>query len=226
MSDQRNIRGKSAILPHMSEDVKKVNRRVVKAIILSFIAGVLWLVAMRFVTLKNNEVHYHANFALFINGERYTFDRFSYYEEVQLCGGPQVSNPKTRTHMHDRNNHIVHVHDNAVTWGDFFANLGMVDGDTVFKTDDKTYVEDDKTQIKFILNGKEVDTTANRTIESKDVLLVSIGAADDAELQKEYAQIPQDADEFNKKNDPASCSGGERLTTKDRLKKAIGIFGD
>lgn len=210
----------------MSEDVKKVNGRVVKAIVLSFLAGILWLAAMRFVTLKDNEVHYHANFALFIDGSRYTFDRFTYYEEVQLCGGPQTNNPKTRTHMHDRNNHIVHVHDSAATWGHFFANLGMVDGDTVFKVDDKTYVEDDKTQIRFWLNGQEVDTTANRTIESKDVLLISIGNANDEELKKEYAQIPQDAGEYNQKNDPASCSGGERMTMNDRLKKAIGVFGD
>ncbi len=210
----------------MSEDVSRVNRRVVKAIVFSFLAGVLWLAAMRFVTLKDNEVHYHANFALFVDGERYPFDRFSYYEEVQLCGGPETFNPRTRTHMHEQKNHIIHVHDAGATWGHFFANLGMVDGDSVFKVDDKTYVEDDKTQIHFMLNGQEIDTTANRIIESKDVLLVSIGSADDEELKKEYAQIPQDANDYNQKNDPASCSGGERLTLSGRFKKAIGVFGE
>lgn len=210
----------------MSEDIKKVNRRVVKALLFGFVAGIFWLGAMRFVTLRDNEVHYHANFALFVNGERYPFDRFTFYEEVQLCGGPEVYNPKTRTHMHEQKNHIIHVHDAGATWGHFFANLGMVNGDTVFRIDDKTYVEDAKTQIRFMLNGQEVDTTANRVIESKDVLLISIGTPSDEELEYEYAQIPQDANEYNQKNDPSSCSGGEKLSLGGRFKKAVGVFGD
>ncbi len=209
------------------ESVSRVNRRIVQAIVLSFIAGVLWLAAMRFVTLRNNEVHYHANFALFVNGERHQFDRFTFYEEVQSCGGEEMMNPKTRTHMHENISHVIHVHDAAATWGHFFANLGMTNGDTVFKTDTQTFVEDDKTAIRFILNGEEVDTTANRTIKSADRLLISISTDSvNPDLQSQYGQIQQDAGDYNQKNDPASCTGGKPLTTSERLKKAIGIFGD
>lgn len=211
----------------MSEaHTKHNNRQLVRAILLSFLAGVVWLVAMRFVTLKQVEVHYHANFAVFVDGQRLPLDRFTYYEEVATCGGEGPENPKIRAHMHDNINHVVHVHDNGVTWGHFFANIGFTDGDTVFRTDSDTYVADEQTQIHFILNGEDVDTTANRTIKNEDVLLVSIGQPSTSELQSEYNQIERDAAIYNQNQDPSSCSGAKPLTAGERLKKAIGIFWD
>ena len=102
----------------------------------AFLLGALWLFAVRFVLLDRDAVHYHANFAVYVEGERLPFDNFTFYEEVQSCGGDDVNNPKIRVHMHDRISNVVHVHDNAATWGHFFANLGYANGDTVFKTDE------------------------------------------------------------------------------------------
>lgn len=212
----------------MEETEKKSKSRIDRAkariVIISFCAGVLWLIALRFITLGNNEIHYHANFGLYLNGQQYTFNSFTYYEEVQSCGGDEVFNPKTRTHMHENINHIVHIHDAAATWGHFFANIGLVNGDTIFKVDDQTFVEDDSTKIRFMLNGQEVDTTANRTINSEDVLLISIGNPSDQDLKTQYDQIPKNAHEYNVKNDPASCSGGKPVAGMERLKQAIGVF--
>jgi hypothetical protein len=98
-----------------------------------------------------------------------------------------------------------------------------VNGDTVFKTTDETFVEDDKTEITFILNGEEVNKTANRTIGDKDVLLVSIGNSSTEELQEQYGQIKQDADFYNQNEDPSACSGGKEFTVLERLKRAVGV---
>jgi hypothetical protein len=191
---------------------------------LAFLLGAFWVIAIRFVTVKKVEVHYHANFAVFVNGERLPFDSFLFYEEVQSCGGDEVNNPKIRVHMHDNKNWLVHVHDNGVTWGHFFANLGMTAGDTLFKTDKGTYVKGvDNIQIRYKLNGEEVQTIANRTINSEDTLLISIGNPSDEDIQNQYDQITRDAAEYNKKNDPSSCSGGKPFTTTERLKEALGI---
>ena len=206
------------------ERLKGIEKRLVYVALAGFLAGALWLVAVRFVTLQENEVHYHANFAVFVDGERLPFETFTFYEEVQACGGDEVNNPRTRVHMHDQINHVLHVHDAAATWGHFFANLGMANGDTVFKTDTATFTEGDDTQIRFVLNGQEVDTTANRTIESEDVLLVSIGRSTADELKAQYTQINQDAHEYNEQNDPSNCTGGKSLTFAERLKKAVGVF--
>ncbi len=189
-----------------------------------FILGAFWLFAIRFVTIKNNEVHYHANFAVFVEGKRLTFDSPLNYEELQSCGGNDLDNPRTRTHMHQPDNDVVHVHDNAVTWGDFFANLGFVAGDSVFKTDRKLYVDGQGVSINYLLNDQPVKTIANRVISSEDALLVSIGGTDKQELQNQYSQIELTADEFNDSHDPATCSGGQEISLYDRLKKSIGIF--
>lgn len=202
--------------------VKQKNALVVIAVM--FIISLLWLVAMRFILLKPEITHYHANFAVFVNGEQLPFDNFTFYEEVQSCSGDELTNPRTRVHMHEQISHIIHVHDNASTWGHFFANLGFSTGDNVFKTDKGVYVESAEISIRYMLNNQEVDTIANRVIGSEDTLLVSINNNTDNNLDMEYSQITKEANEYNLKQDPASCSGGSPWTTSERLKNAIDLF--
>ncbi len=205
------------------EKLKAVDRKKVKLILLSFLAGAIWLLGVRFVLVQDTSVHYHANFAVFVDGERLALDRPTLYEEVQLCGGDYTDNPKARVHMHDMVSHIVHVHDDAATWGHFFANIGMTNGDTVFRIDNQTYLEADGLQIDFMLNGAPVETTANMTIGNEDVLLVSIGSGQsDQQLQAQYDQIMGDAAQYNELPDPATCSGSAGLSFTDRLKAAVG----
>lgn len=190
------------------------------------LAGALLLVAIRFVTLKPPEaVHYHANFALYVNGERDEFKGPGYYEEVSACSAEHQDNPKSRTHMHDNVNHIVHVHDNAVTWGQFFANFGYTLGDKVLKTNDGVFVDSKGGKLNFILNGKETDFIANRVIGDEDVLLISFGQNKPTQLKALYGTVETDAGEYNAAQDPAACAGDEEFTFSDRLKQAIGIGG-
>lgn len=204
--------------------MRHITKKQALSIGLAFLLGAFWVIAIRFVTVQKKEVHYHANFAVFVDGVRLPFDSFNFYEEVQSCGGDEVNNPKIRVHMHDQKNYLVHVHDNGVTWGHFFANISMTAGDTLFKTDKATFVEGvDDVAIRYKLNGEEVQTIANRTISSEDTLLVSIGNSTNDDLQNQYAQITRNAAEYNNKNDPSSCSGGKTFTTTERLKEALGI---
>lgn len=204
--------------------MRAITKKQAISLALAFLLGAFWVVAIRFVTVQKKEVHYHANFAVFVNGERLTFDNFVFYEEVQSCGGDEVNKPKIRVHMHDQKNYLLHVHDNGATWGHFFANLGMTAGDTLFKTDKETFVEGMKeVQIRYQLNNEEVQTIANRAISSEDTLLVSIGSSTDEDMKNQYQQINRDAAEYNNKNDPSNCSGGKPFTFKERLEEAVGI---
>ncbi len=172
---------------------------------------------LRFVFVSANSVHYHANFGVFVDGERLPFDKFTFYEEVQSCGGE--GSPKVRVHMHDSVSHVVHVHDDLVTWGHFFSNIGYAHGDTVFKTDESVYVEGDDLSISYVLNGEEVGATANRVIEDEDRLLISINSEQDVDLNEQFNQIEQDAEEYNKRTDPSACSGADVLTLSERIEK-------
>lgn len=188
----------------------------------SFFLGIAALVALRVATLHDTHTHYHANFGLYINGERDEFKNFTFYEEVSSCGGGDVDNPKIRVHMHNNVNYVVHVHDHAATWGAFFANLGYTLGDKLVKTDKGVYISgQDGKKLTFWLNGQPVDTAANRTIKDDDLLLVSYGDSDDATLRKQNQSISDDAKKYDETADPAACSGSAKLTFPEKLKQSI-----
>ncbi len=202
--------------------VKKLPRTLILAALAGFVGGVLWLAGVHVLTQSGDDVHYHANFALYINGERDEFDDPTFYEEVQSCSA-EGSDPKTRVHMHDMVNHVIHVHEPGVTWGHFFANLSYALGNNLIKTDDGVFVDGEGGKLTFILNGNEIGSVANRLIESGDMLLIDYGDSSKSELGERYDAIPKDAEEYNKKSDPSACSGPEELTIPIRLKRAFGL---
>jgi hypothetical protein len=191
------------------------------ALVAGFLVGTLWVVAVRFITYKSENVHYHANFALYVNGKRDEFKSFTFYEEVAACATDVHDNPKSRVHMHAQNGGLVHVHAHGVTWGHLFANFGYTLGDAVLKTDEGVFAESGENKLRFWLNGQETSTIANKLISSEDKLLINFGDESDAVLQQRAQQIPTDAKEYNGKYDPGGCSGGEELTLFERLQKSF-----
>lgn len=186
--------------------------------------GILSFAAIRFITYQDPAVHYHANFALYINGERETFDEFMFYEEVASCSTEEFNNPKARAHMHDKVNHVIHVHDAAVTWGHFFANIGFTLGNDAVKTNKGSFISgEDTNELRFILNGKDTDIITNQPIKSEDVLLIDYGNANQKTLDERFTAIKRDAAAYNTRNDPSSCQGANSNNFSDRLRHAFGI---
>src|SRR5581483_8786800 len=175
--------------------------------------------AVRVLTAKSDAVHYHADFGLYVNGVRDEFKGPGYYEEVQACTADHQDDPKSRVHMHNEENSIVHVHDHAVTWGAFFANLGYTLGDKVLVTTNGVFADGaDGNKLSFILNGKAVDSVADRVVGNEDVLLIDYGHDDQVTLQKDYEAIPRKAHQENLEKDPASCGGASpHLSIKHKL---------
>lgn len=174
---------------------------------IGFIGGFAWLAGLRFFIAQPEETHYHSNFAVYINGEREEFDLPTYYEEVAACTTAYHDNPKGRVHMHGQINDVIHVHDQRVTYGNFFQNIGWGIGKNYLSTLDGTFVADDEHDLTFILNGEEIDSITNRVIGNLDKLLVSYGSASDEELQRQYETVADTAEETNKYQDPGSCGG-------------------
>ncbi len=199
------------------------NKHLVVAVA-GVLVGALLTTALRFAFYKSDTVHYHANFALYVNGVQDKFDGPGFYEEVQACGSDQVDNPKTRVHLHNENPTLVHVHAHGVTWGQLFSNLGYGVSDKAVTTLNGVFVDgqDDK-KLTFTLGGVAVDSIADKLIKSEDVLLVDYGQDDATTTQQYYEAIPRDAHQANTQNDPATCSGSKPLTFTERLKKAAGF---
>lgn len=183
--------------------------------------GAAIVLGIRFFTYQPKTVHYHANFAVYVNGQQEQFKGTNYYEETaaQKCTLEKVDDPVERAHMHDNVNNVVHVEDHLVTWGSFFQNLGWGLGDDYLKTADNIYTPNDQNHLTFILNGKKVDTIANVIIGDQDKLLVSYGADSSDQIQKQYGTIQNNAKKYDTVQDPASCSGSHiNVDTSERLK--------
>lgn len=197
----------------------RVSKAQLIAAVVGLVFGVAWLVVMRGLLAYPDPVHYHANFAVFVNGQREVFDGFGYYEEVQACTQDHLADPHGRVHLHQPSNDVVHVHDHATTWGNLFENLGLVLADNVVTISRGTFVDGLNGRLSFVFNGQRVNSVANQVIGNEDRLLISFGDPDST--PGEYDQIAVSAAEFNTQADPAACSGASQPSLIDRFKHAL-----
>ncbi len=185
------------------------------------ILGAAVILGIRFVTYKPDTVHYHANFALYINGQHQLFQGQQYYAETEMCTESTAMTPMGRAHMHDNVNNVVHVEDHAVTWGQFFTNLGWSMGPNFIESPDSTmYVENGSSQLHLILNGQDytdLGGVANTVINDQDKLLVSFGDENNTTLMQQYRAIPSTAHKYDLSKDTGSCGSHSSTTMHDRL---------
>ena len=209
----------------MRIDISEISKNPKKLVLFAMICallGAVWFVMVRAVLIDASGPHFHANFALYFGDEKEAFEEGIYYEEVASCGS-DVIDPKTRVHLHDFVSDVVHVHDVRATWGNFFENLGFTLGNNVLYAHTNTYVDGEAGKLVFMLNGKVVQSIANRPIESEDTLLIYYGDATSDVLDARYQQIVQSAAEYNQKADPSACSGSQTVGYWDRIKLVLGV---
>jgi len=183
------------------------------------VIGALVILVIRFATYKPDRTHYHANFAVYINGQREQFKGPTYYEETVACSAEEKITPAERAHMHNDINDVIHVHDHAVTWEQFFNNIGWSIGPDFISTRGALYQNSGDSKLHIILNGQDLTGIAitNRTIGDLDKLLVSYGTDSASQLQQEYNAVPSTAKNYDKGTDPKSCAGTTAPTFHDRL---------
>lgn len=183
------------------------------------ILGALIILGIRFATYQpEEEVHYHANFAMYLNGQREEFKNPVYYVDIEeACTVKRQMTPHERAHLHDNVNDVVHVEDQAVTWGQFFQNLGWVVDLKVIRTPDKVLLTDSQNKVTFMLNGKQTDNVLGQVIKDQDRLVVDYGNTSPQDLLREYDTVPATAHKYNISPDPASCGGHQETTMRDRF---------
>lgn len=185
------------------------------------VLGALVILGVRFFTYKSDDVHYHANFALYLNGQREEFKGPGYYTEIASCTLSREMVPAERAHMHDNVNDVVHVEDHSVTWGQFFTNIRWILGPTfITSPDGAVYYQKGDSKLHLVLNGQDYTDFGglqNTVIKDNDKLLVSFGDENNASLKKQYDTIPSTAQKYDTTPDPASCGGHGAVTLHDRL---------
>jgi hypothetical protein len=198
--------------------MKRLLDKTIAAGALGFVLGIVIFIGLRFVFLPVDAVHYHANFAVFINGKREAFAGSQYYQEIASCN--QNTTPQGRVHMHANINHIIHVHDGVQTWAQFFNNLGWSLGDTLLSDGSSVYQDQSGGKLSFILNGLPVRSIADEIIKDKDRLLISFSNNGTTDPQQEFSQVESDAAQYDASKDPAACAGPEKVSWQARLRRA------
>ena len=133
------------------------------------------------------DVHHHADFALYINGEQYDFAQ----EKYMSTENKSLSN---FAHFHDMNGKVIHKHAERVTLGFFLETLGLKLNDTCLMLDDGTsYCNEGNTELKMYVDGKHNDEFAEYEIQDEDKILLSYGHESEQELQEQVRSVTDEA---------------------------------
>jgi hypothetical protein len=163
--------------------------------------------------------HFHADFALFIDGKEFNFNQ------------PQFVSPDddlvaADVHIHPDRYTVVHVHYTNTTWARFFQSLGfqfqdqsmegvtpeqtcltMPSGEKLCNSASKTF--------KFYVNGVQVKGIAGTNIADLDRVLISYGSETPAQVEQtqltkvtDQACIPDERckDRIPPNEPPETCS--------------------
>lgn len=132
-------------------------------------------------------VHWHADFAVFVNGERFDFDKPEFISNEGEENNPWV-------HIHEPRPTVVHVHREQTTWDEFLRSLGFELTDSKLALPDGRVLESgDEAKLKFYVNGVRVDTIMFEPIADLIRVLITFGPEGDDEVRA--TQIPMVTDQ-------------------------------
>ncbi len=175
------------------------------SIIGAFLLFWIWYV---YSWIKYIPPHYHANFALYVNGLKVDLSADKYMEDVAGCSLTWKVYPASRVHMHNNDDDSIHIHAAWVSWEHFFNNIAYNIGpDFIYSKESGLIENNTNNSLQFVLNGKKVDFPLYNLINSEDTLLVYYWNKNDENLLEAFGTINQDASEYNSKYDPGSCGG-------------------
>lgn len=163
--------------------------------------GILYVGVQSEVGTSEGDFHEHADFAVVVDGVKLDFSGAKYmhaepcaveglkiFPEALAHGSSLELSDKV--HMHNFNGNVVHVHEEGITWHDFFDSLGLDIADRI--TQEGKMLGSEGGQVTFVLNGEQKDSTVlDLEIRDGNALLVSYGKLDgvDTRLALESGQF-------------------------------------
>lgn len=146
--------------------------------------------------------HTHANFAVWVHGKQYDFAQAKYMSGSSTDESTHPhAGPRQYLHLHDGNGHVIHRHKPGLTFGDFLKSLGFryVSGPiSSLTTDTREVFRNGREEVwRLMVNGEPKEFTFDLDFQDGDGLLFSFGA-DNAELEREWKQMKDDACLYSK----------------------------
>ena len=110
--------------------------------------------------------HIHADFAVYVNGQRISFNVSEYHEKNDL------------THIHLGNpegDKTIHIHSTGITFGHFLRSLGMSLNSECFAMQSERFCNSPNASLKFYVNGENNPEYGDYYMHDLDKLLISYG---------------------------------------------------
>lgn len=145
-------------------------------------------------------VHVHADFAVFIDGQQFSFDQDRF-----VSGTSEKDELSPIVHIHRPRSTVVHVHQSGTTWDEFLRTLGFAltdptllpglapDRVTLTLPDGRVLKPEGGKTFKFYLNGVRVDGIGRIDIGDLARVLISYGS--ETEDQVRDQQLPKVTDQ-------------------------------
>lgn len=145
--------------------------------------------------------HTHADFAVWIDGEKIGFSEGKYMWGTPEYMSPEVMDP--HVHLHDQNGSVIHRHRPGLRLSDFFATIGF--GASSRPEGGMCLVDDSRNgpclsgRMRLFVNGKEVvmDSVFDYIFNDIDQILLT-DATDDAAVNHQLLQLTDDACLYSK----------------------------
>jgi hypothetical protein len=133
-------------------------------------------------------VHWHADFAVFVRGERFDFNRPEFVSKEGEEKNPWV-------HIHEPRYTVVHSHREQTTWDEFLTSIGFKLTDTsLMLPSGETLENTDSEQLKFYVNGVRIDSLMFQDILDLNQVLISYGPeTDDEVLATQWPEVTDEA---------------------------------
>jgi hypothetical protein len=146
--------------------MKKIHIIALVAIVLIVVIGYRVQLAIEGANQRyNTEVHVHADFAVYMNGNKLDFSQTEYQSSVGHEKDEHV-------HLHDGDGKVVHRHAKGVTFAQFLQSVDHTLTDECFTTDTKEqYCTNASSTLAFYVNGTPADKTTYVPQEEDKILL-------------------------------------------------------
>lgn len=127
-------------------------------------------------------IHIHAAFLVFSNSTYRPFTNPKYHER------------RTEVHLNASNPRVIHIHAGGITWRDFFDSMPSpmkVSADCLIAGTGEKFCNQGNKILKFYLKGERKDASIlSREIKDGDRFLMSYGAENEEQIQKQIEQVP------------------------------------
>lgn len=115
------------------------------------------------------EIHYHAGFKVFVDGQLQDFSDPKYMSLIpcndahDVQTDPQVEQLE-KAHLHDGVGTVVHAHREGAKWGDLFQNMG--------------FTFDGQKPLRAFIGSEEVSNILAKKIEPYESVIILVGSFD------------------------------------------------